>query len=281
MWRIVDEHLRQAQAVVGAGPIEITPTHADADTSSNQPDTWGGGAADNAAAVSAHLLHTRTEIREIQAHVAGVVCDADDTARQAHTTISAIAAAWQRDKAALYPFADTAEGQVGMLGAAQRYIGEATDAVESVGRQYHRNAEQIRAATRALPNVELPEAAVPYEPPPPVDQATAPCWIGTADGDIATLCPANTDTVTYVDDAGNYVSKDLKTGQITIMFEPGPQPDYPQTCWLPSAQADRSICGPGTTTWQYPHEDHLITEELQPDGQTKITFQTPLGPLIP
>jgi hypothetical protein len=27
--------------------------------------------------------------------------------------------------------------------------------------------------------------------------------------------------VTYVDDAGNYVSKNLRTGEITIIFEPG------------------------------------------------------------
>jgi hypothetical protein len=60
--------------------------------------------------------------------------------------------------------------------------------------------------------------------------------------------------VTYFDDAGNYVSKNLRTGEITITFEPGPYPNWAQSCWLPSPGADRSICEPGTTHWIYPRE---------------------------
>lgn len=107
------------------------------------------------------------------------------------------------------------------------------------------------------------------------------CYIGTEDGDVVKLCPPDTDTVTYFDKDGNYVSKDLDTGEVTIMHPPGPQDDAPTDCWLPSADADRSICGPRTTTWTYPRDGYLITEQLGPDGKTHITFRTPPGPLIP
>ncbi|KMO82535.1 hypothetical protein MCHLDSM_01158 [Mycolicibacterium chlorophenolicum] len=107
------------------------------------------------------------------------------------------------------------------------------------------------------------------------------CFIGTAHGDVAALCPAGTDTVSYVDDDGNYVFKDLQSGEVTVHMRPGPVEGDPQACWLPTAGASRSICGPGTTSWTYPKDGFLITEELGPDGKPRIRFQTPLGPLIP
>lgn len=134
-----------------------------------------------------------------------------------------------------------------------------------------------------------PAAASPFAPlayvdpkPPPAGQDAVPsCWIGTADGDVAALCPPGTDTVTYVDADGNYVFKDLNSGAVTIQLRPGPGDDDPQSCWLPTAGASRSICGPDTTSWTYPKDGYLITEELGPDGKVHIKFQTPLGPLIP
>jgi hypothetical protein len=60
---------------------------------------------------------------------------------------------------------------------------------------------------------------------------------------------------------------------------PGSVPDNPTVCWLPSAGADRSICGPGTTNWMYPNGGYLITEEVGPDGKIRVTFRT--LPLLP
>lgn len=126
-----------------------------------------------------------------------------------------------------------------------------------------------------------PLAYVDPTPPPPAQAAPPVCFIGTADGDVAALCPADTDTVSYVDDDGNYVFKDLQSGEVTVSMRPGPVDGDPQTCWLPTAGASRSICGPDTTSWMYPKDGFLITEELGPDGKPRIGFQTPAGPLVP
>jgi hypothetical protein len=126
----------------------------------------------------------------------------------------------------------------------------------------------------------LETAYVPPRPPP-----TAPggsmCWIGTKDGDVHALCPSDTDTVTYVDDDGNYVAKTVPGGEVTIVYRPGPVDGDPTVCWLPHPGADRSICGSATTSWMYPYAGYLVTEETGPDGKVRVTFQTPLGPLIP
>jgi len=126
----------------------------------------------------------------------------------------------------------------------------------------------------------LPTAYVPPEPPP-TRPAGSMCWIGTKDGDVHRLCPSDTDTVTYVDDDGNYVAKTVPGGEITIMHRPGPIDGNPTVCWLPHAGADRTICGPAATSWMYPSGGFLITEETGKDGKVHIAFQTPLGPLNP
>lgn len=128
---------------------------------------------------------------------------------------------------------------------------------------------------------DFPEIYVGPKPPPPTQPQASVCYIGAEDGDVATLCPPDTDTVSYVDKAGNYVFKDLDSGQVTVHMKPGPVDGNPQVCWLPSAGADRSICGPGTTSWMYPRDGFLVTEEQGSDAKPRITFQTPPGPLNP
>lgn len=118
------------------------------------------------------------------------------------------------------------------------------------------------------------------DPKPPGQPAGPCCWIGTENGDVAKLCPPDTDTVTYVDKDGNYVAKSLSSGEVTIIHRPGPM-GASNACWLPSGDADRAICGPGATQWMYPRNGFLITEELGPDGRVHVVYQTPLGPLIP
>jgi hypothetical protein len=144
-----------------------------------------------------------------------------------------------------------------------------------------KRAEDLFAGSRPS---EMPQAHVaPKPPPPPTAHGEPPCcYIVGEDGDVNALCPPGTKIVTYYDKHGNYVSKDLQTGHVNIMAMPGPDPDMPNLCHLPSATADRSICGPGTTEWDYPGAGgNLIFEELQPNGTTRIRFNTPPGPLVP
>jgi hypothetical protein len=136
-------------------------------------------------------------------------------------------------------------------------------------------------ASGADPDQSVKEAAyVPPKPPPPAPPKPALCYIGTEDGDLS-QCPPDTDTVTYVDKDGNYASKDLNSGVVTVMHRPGPIEGPPTVCWMPSANADRSICGPNTTSWMYPRDGHIITDEIGPDGKAHTRFNTPQGPLIP
>jgi hypothetical protein len=126
----------------------------------------------------------------------------------------------------------------------------------------------------------VPAAHVDPKPPPSRPAGTC-CWIGTENGDVASLCPPDTDTVTYVDKDNNYVSKDLGTGEVTVMMRPGPISSVGNDCWLGSADADRSICGPNAIRWTYARGGYLVTEQLDPDGTIRVIRQTPLGPLIP
>ena len=150
---------------------------------------------------------------------------------------------------------------------------------------YTRQDAQASAGLKAIPWPEglrevTPTAHVDPKPPPSRPAGTC-CWIGTENGDVSRLCPPDTDTVTYVDKDGNYVAKDLDTGTVTVMMRPGSDSGAGHSCWLGSATADRSICGPNTTQWTYPRDGYLITERLEPDGSIQIIFQTPLGPLAP
>ncbi len=138
--------------------------------------------------------------------------------------------------------------------------------------------QDIRTAADGYRTMPLAHA----DPKPPPDRsAAALCWIGTENGDVAGICPPNTEEVSYVDDEGRYVSRNLRTDEVTVVMAPGTAPDAPTVCWLPSPGADRSICGPATTSWIYPQGGYLITEQVEPDGHIRVTYRTPLGPLIP
>ena len=210
----------------------------------------------------------------LDAKLSGLVSDAASADAAGRNQSGNVVNAAAGDTARTGPFTNTPAGQRALLITLRDRVDEQRQVVSA----YKTRDADLAAKVRQL---DYRNAAVPYQPPPPANDTSAPCWIGTADGDIAALCPSNTDTVTYVDDAGNYVSESLRTGEITVIFEPGPDPNDTESCWLPSADADRSICGPGTTHWRYPHNGNLITEELQPGGEIKVIFQTPLGPLIP
>lgn len=142
--------------------------------------------------------------------------------------------------------------------------------------------EQAARNTRSVVfHDDRPDGNVGPHQPTPNHPKPAPCYIGPEGTDPAKVCPPETDTVTYTDKDGNYVKRDLQTGAETTLLRPGPVDSDPSTCYLPSAGADHSICGPGTTSWMYPHDGNMITDELGPDGKAHTRFSTPPGPLIP
>lgn len=164
----------------------------------------------------------------------------------------------------------------------QRFLAGKHGEILAVLDEARQSNSALQTRVQALSgNYLFPGMHVDPKPPPPVQPQAPVCYIGTEGGDVARLCPPDTDTVSYVDKDGNYVSKNLLSGEVTIDMRPGPVDGNPQVCWLPSAGASRSICGPGTTSWMYPRDGFLITEEQGADGKIRIAFQTPPGPLIP
>lgn len=160
----------------------------------------------------------------------------------------------------------------------QTYSQNLTEHAATYTDQDQRAASDLKAVAF---HTDHPAGNVGPHQPQPNHPKPAPCYIGGEGASPAKVCPPETDTITYVDNDGNYVSKDLQTGAVTVLMRPGPIDSDPSACYLPSAGADHSICGPGTTTWLYPHDGKMITDELGPDGKVHMTIQTPPGPLIP
>lgn len=141
------------------------------------------------------------------------------------------------------------------------------------------NAELARRF-KAIDFPHIPDAHKDPSLPPPGQANPFICYIGTEDGDVKRICPPDTTQVSYFDKSGHYVIKNLKTEETEIR-PLGPSEGNPTACWLPSADANRSICGPGTTSWIYPRGGNIVTEEIGPDGKPRIAFNTPPGPLVP
>lgn len=278
---IVEEHLRAAAAILGSGADVDIPASVAPAAPPVVPAAWEGSTRALAAARSSFLHGTHEQLAAVQARLTAAITAAEAAGRSARIQLSEVQSEWRDQQAALRAQAGTAEGAAAFLTAGASRVNEASQIVAAAAGSYGQSTGKVRDATSDLPFPYLPEFHIDPTPPPPPRRSAPVCYIGTEDGDVVKLCPPDTDTVTYFDRDGNYVSKDLGTGAVTIMHSPGPQDDAPTDCWLPSADADRSICGPRTTTWTYPRDGYLITEQLGPDGKTHITFRTPRGPLIP
>lgn len=204
---------------------------------------------------------------------------ADATGQNGRTAASEVRQTAQSAAAAIAPATDSPAGIKVLVSTMDQKLANMQRQIDTTKAQNQPLATRFQRLTAGYD--ALPTAFVPPKPPPPTLPAASMCWIGTKDGDVHRLCPSDTDTVTYVDDDGNYVAKTLPGGEITIMHRPGPVDGDPTVCWLPHAGADRAICGPAATSWMYPAGGFLITEETGTDGKVHIVFQTPLGPLNP
>lgn len=223
--------------------------------------------------------------RDSWSRVAGIdrranttVTDANVNAQTGRDCAAAVRRAAAAAAAAIAP---ATEGPSGMKLLVSKMDARLADMQDCITASTTRNADSAAHLNSTADGYRsIATAYVPPRPPPQVAGGSL-CWIGSKHGDVKRLCPDDTDTVTYVDDAGNYVSKSLSDGEITGIHRPGPVDGDPSVCWLPHPGADRSICGPGATSWMYPSSGYLVTEETGQDGRVRVAFRTPLGPLIP
>lgn len=278
---LVDAQLRTARGLLGAGSPPQAPAPSQLLPHPGAPASWSGPAQQRAAEQSADMASTRNRVDSEKTLVHNEIAKMQSVGPRALQQLNAVEATWVQDRATLSLQRGTPDGAAGLAQAGQQRVAETRQIVSGALADYAQSAEAVRAAQGRLPGAGAAPLAHVDPRTPPTHPRPPVCYIGTADGDVAKLCPPETDTVSYIDDKGNYVLKDLQTGVVTTHMQPGPLDGDPQTCWLPSAGASRSICAPGTTSWMYPRDGFLVTEELDPDREPRITFKTPPGPLIP
>ena len=96
------------------------------------------------------------------------------------------------------------------------------------------------------------------------------------------MCSPDTTGITYWDEQGRYVRKDITTGAIEVIGPPGnpTNPEWnPEVCYLPSEGADRAICDGDTTMWVFPRDGHMISVPHEPgDPRADLPPGTLLAP---
>jgi len=274
----VDRILAAAENLFGREDLGPGPVTAAAATGI-PPAPAGTSALAGGASTTARSYHAASQrVNALDEQVTTSITQARTATAEGRIAASQVRQRAQATAAALTPATSNPAGVTRLVSTMNARL---TDMQHHIGTTATNNAAlAARFGQLADGYNAVATAYVPPKPPPSTPDGPQ-CWIGTKNGDIQKLCPSDTSVVTYVDDDGNYVAKDLHSGDITIMHRPGPLDGYPSACWLPTAGADRSICGPGTTEWMYPRDGSLITERIGPDGKAHIVYQTPLGPLVP
>lgn len=154
----VDAYLRQARALLGTGAPATMSQRPLPSATPAAPGSWNG-AASSAAERPAELLHGHrgqlgdARDRAIQALDVGASIAAD-----AHRGLDSIEAAWNSDKAALAPFADTPEGQAALTRAGIQRITETQTLVFDISTSFGDAAADVADATATLPTPPPGEA---------------------------------------------------------------------------------------------------------------------------
>lgn len=278
---LVAEKLRQARSLLGTGEApERAQLEPSPEVRQRLPRTWAGTASDSAAQNAAFLAGAQERLNRAQTQAIDTISATASIGQSASHHIDAIQAGWRSDTAALTAQRGTLEYPSALLQSGQQRLEEVTGVLNGAVTRYGQAAQAIRAAQNELPPAAEPQAYVdPQKPGTPT--RWVPCWIGSARADISTVCPIGTTDVYWMDKDG-YWHKNIATGKVELYDPIGPNTEAPEICYLPSADADRSICGPKTTQWQYPGPDgSLITEIQQVPGTGIRVITQPPGPMGP
>lgn len=172
----VDAMLQQARELLGTvAPPQLSAPHPGSPITG--PHAWSGAAADTAATVSGDLEQQRTHLHLVHTSARAVINDAAQISQAARTQLRTVETAWAADKAAVGPYAHTAEGQAALLRAGQQRVQEASQVVQTAAARFQGAAQQVHTHTGRLPEAggksephaqmfgPAPQSPAPKDPP--------------------------------------------------------------------------------------------------------------------
>ncbi|MDA3642092.1 hypothetical protein [Mycobacterium xenopi] len=153
----VDALLQSARRLLGTmTPAQLGTINCGPD-SMPTPASWSGDSAQQAAAAGAELDQHRDQLKTAYQAASSTTTEANKISREAHTSLRAVETAWDSDKAAAGPYANTAEGQAALLKAGQQRVQEATQVVRTAAERFQNASQRVSAVTATLPNAGKPE----------------------------------------------------------------------------------------------------------------------------
>lgn len=199
------------------------------------------------------------------------------TVPAARAKLDALVTQTEAGIAALLPTSNMPAGRAQLVAFLQNRLGAAHGVLSGLVRESRAAAGAVNAGAVGY---HVPGRHVDPQPPPE-HSSGPPCWVPSPD-DAGRYCGPDSESYLYVDKDGNWVERS-STGDIIRQWGPGnSRDDGPTVCWLAGPNADRSVCGPATTTWIYPDQHgNLVTERIGPGGSREFPFHTPYGPLVP
>lgn len=120
-------------------------------TSAPDPPRWDGAASQAADEKSRQLHNTRQSLYTAYQGAQRLVEQAGQTITGARTEMAGVHADWERDKAAIAPFAGRPEGQAALAAAGQLRLAEAAHIITTTSEHLSTVATNLHQLTRRLP----------------------------------------------------------------------------------------------------------------------------------
>jgi hypothetical protein len=159
----IDSALQGLRVLLGTGnPPAPTPPKPPSSAPA-WPD-WTGTLSNSARGASQELDRLRTRIHSDHAAAMPIIARAGDLVTHARTRFDDIQAGWQQDKASLGSIADTPLGQLSLLSAGHRRLGEASNLIRDTMGEFVSAARNLQTISDDLP---LAPPGQPGAPPAP------------------------------------------------------------------------------------------------------------------
>lgn len=159
----IDAMLQEASRLLGSTPPPTLPEPAQPSPPPAWPQ-WEGDAGEQARQVSTQLADQRNRLHAARVRANAIINDAATITTDARTRLAGIQAEWERDKAAMGPYANTPNGQAMLAQAGQARLQEANGVIHDAASRFNQAAQGVRAV-----GYDLPLSPVPQNPRLPAE----------------------------------------------------------------------------------------------------------------